>query len=78
MLSDLEYLPPIGASDHSCLFFKLMCYTLTRNSDEPRPDFYKGGYTSMKNSFSSTDWGSLESVDINKYGDGFFFAVYKR
>ncbi len=67
MVTDLEYMPPIGASDHSCLLFNFTCYTDFKPSDEPRPNFYKGDYVSMKRDLQNVDWDKISNEDLNEY-----------
>jgi len=67
MISELDTLPPLGASDHCCLLFKFACYTETRKSETPRPNFYKGDYPSMKKTFQNTDWSECENENIDIY-----------
>ena len=65
MITDLDYLPPIGASDHSCLLFNFVCYSCLKQH-EPRPNFYKGNYQVIRDALKSTDWSSVvnESVEV--------------
>jgi len=77
MVTDLEYLPPLGASDHSCLSFKLLCYTDFKPFDEPRPSFYKGDYPSMRDDLKSVNWGDLKNSDLDTYWDAFTSSIFE-
>lgn len=75
MISDLDYLPPIGASDHSCLCFKFACYTELKPSDVPRPNFYKGDYKSMRETLSKVCWTTVENDHLEVFWNNFLKVV---
>ena len=64
MVSDLEGLPPIGASDHSCLQFKFQCYTNQNDCGTPRPAFHKGDYPSLRAFFNSENWEGHTNINV--------------
>lgn len=64
MINDLEYLPPLGASDHVCLFFQFLCYTEKRLSKETRYNFHKGDYDLLRSYLGSVDWHSNQNRDV--------------
>lgn len=64
MITDLEYLPPIGASDHACLVFNYICYADTKKSQEERFNFHKGDYTSLRSTLGNYDWNVIETLDV--------------
>jgi len=64
MITDLEYMSPIGASDHMCLCFNFMCYTELKPSDIPRPNFYKGDYSAMRAFLSTADWETVANSEL--------------
>ena len=63
MVNDLEYLPPIGASDHVCIFFNFSCYIDNKASVEPRYNFHKGDYTKMREILENTNWDTIDNMD---------------
>ena len=71
MVTDVEYLPPIGVSDHSCLSFKCICYSEKKIYDEPRPNFYKGDYPSLRDSLKLTNLNNIKDNDICVFWDNF-------
>ena len=75
MINDLEYLPPIGASDHVCLVFKFICYTETKMAEDPRPNFFKGNYSAMKEDFNQTSWKDVDSANIETFWENFLVTI---
>ena len=75
MVTDLDYMLPLGASDHSCLVFNFTCYTDFKPSDEPRPNFFKGGYSSIKNDLINVNWDNIKDQDLDIYWDNFLRTV---
>jgi len=75
MVNDLEYMPPLGASDHACLLFKFTCYTDCKQSDEPRPNFFKGNYPAMKSNLEQVVWDDICNQDLNTYWDNFHYTI---
>ncbi|MCG8075274.1 MAG: endonuclease/exonuclease/phosphatase family protein, partial [Candidatus Thiodiazotropha taylori] len=75
MVSELDYMPPLGASDHACLNFNFTCYTDFKKSDEPRPNFFKGNYADMRVDISETDWDSISANDLNTYWENFLSII---
>ena len=67
MVTDLDYVQPLGASDHDCLVFNFRCYTDHRPSDVPRPNYYKGKYDQMRETFKSVKWENIQNDDINVF-----------
>lgn len=64
MINDLEYLPPLGASDHSSLTFGFQCYTDKTKSSEPRLVYHRGDYDSLRAFLDSMDWSAVDTADI--------------
>ena len=49
MVSDIEYLPPIGKSDHVPLSFNSNCYAAKETSNsEPRYQYHKGDHYKLR------------------------------
>ena len=56
-ISDMEYLPPLGESDHLCLLFKLrMTNQLHSSLNTNQFNIYKTDYHSAKEQLQSHDW----------------------
>ena len=54
-ISDLNYLSPLGKSDHSSLTFNFTCYAKPKTAQN-RYIFASADYESMKNELTSKDW----------------------
>ena len=67
MITDLDYMPPIGASDHSCLLFDFVCYTCKKQQNEKRPNFYKGNYQVVREVLVNTNWNSVENENVEVF-----------
>ena len=75
MISNLDTLLPIGASDHSCLSFKFTCYTEMKPCQDPRPNFYKADYNAMRQTFRETAWDEIENDNIQEFWDNFLHMI---
>ena len=58
MISKVEYLPPLGASDHLCLKVDINLYA-DKPKFEPRYQYYKGDYKSMNEDLDKNKWHEL-------------------
>ena len=57
MVSNLDYLPGLGSSDHICLSFKLNCYTTCSNeTPQEKLCFHKGNYEKMRRILDNINW----------------------
>lgn len=54
-VSDLQYLSPLGKSDHSILVFTFDCYT-QRKPNSKRYSYETGDYTKMKQHLNDGEW----------------------
>ena len=57
-VSDIEYLDPLGSSDHNVLTFKYRCYFQFERTDCERLNYYKADYDGIRKELD-IDWGSL-------------------
>ena len=57
-ISNLEYLSPLGKSDHSVLSFSVKCCS-ERKAPTLRFTYNNADFISMKNHLSSTDWKKM-------------------
>ena len=58
MVRDIEYLPPLGASDHLCLKIDINLYA-EKSKTEPRYQFYKGNYDQMNEDLKKNSWHEI-------------------
>ena len=58
MVRDIEYLPPLGASDHLCLKIDINLYA-EKPKTEPRYQFYKGNYDQMNEDLKKNSWHEI-------------------
>jgi len=68
MINEVHYLPGLGCSDHICLSFKFMCYSLHASSNNrPKYDLYHADFEKMRELLSNIDWyGNLTSLSIHR------------
>ena len=68
MVSDIQYNPSVGRSDHLVLSFKFICYTpnTSKNNTHSTYNFFKGDYQSIKSQLEQTNWeGEMEGLDLS-------------
>ena len=58
MISDIEYMSPLGKSDHSILMFQFNCYLFRIQTNRTRYRYDKGDYESL-NKDLDLDWNHL-------------------
>ena len=56
MVSNLNYLPGLGLSDHVVLKFTLACYTEPHRLAEPKLNYNRGNFNLLRNILSKVDW----------------------
>ena len=68
MISDLEYLSPLGKSDHCVMQFQFNCYTKIKINNRNRMCYDKGNYKDFNKEMDDINWKVLlnENDDINK------------
>ena len=65
MISNLEYLPGLGGSDHQCLDFTLECYAPSRKEEEPKANVNRGDYDRARAKMEEIDWsGDMADLDL--------------
>jgi len=52
MLSDLQFMAPLGKSDHAVLLFELKCYTVLEEVTVIRRQYHKGDFQKLRNKLS--------------------------
>ena len=72
MLTELQYLPGLGKSDHVVLSFQLACYTSPSESNTARLHFHRADFRKMNGLIAGTDWQRLGSSNV---GEG--YKVFK-
>ena len=66
MLTNLEYLPSLGKSDHVVLAFQVACYTSQANPEQVKLNFHRADFLAMNQRLAETDWSQLQSVDVEQ------------
>ena len=69
MIENIEYLSPLGKSDHIIISFDFKCYTQQSGKDKIVYYYGKGNYDKMKTELGGINWQSeldKEAYDINK------------
>ena len=64
MINTIEYMSPLGKSDHSILKFDYNCYTSHGSNQKPRYRYDKGDYTMIKD-YLTRDW-ELEFNEVQQ------------
>ncbi|VDI46292.1 Hypothetical predicted protein [Mytilus galloprovincialis] len=59
MISDVEYLSPLGKSDHSVLTFKFNCYIEETNSERIKFYYDKADLDGLRTDLSNIDWYNI-------------------
>ncbi|MES9884124.1 MAG: reverse transcriptase family protein, partial [Sedimenticola sp.] len=67
MVSNLEYLPGLGKSDHRLLTFDYNCYTQPHDAGPQRLNYYKGDYTAINEYLQSVDWDDAPITSVDGY-----------
>ena len=64
MVSNLEYLPGLGSSDHVILRFTLVCYSPVRSSSMKHRVYTD--YQLVTEELSSSNWADLEGLTLEE------------
>ena len=65
MVSNIEYLPGLSASDHLVLQFLVICYTSPSPSQlECKPALHKADFDLLRREASKADWESTQGMDF--------------
>ena len=67
MVTDLEFLPGLGKSDHLVLAFTLNCYTVEQQNQRKteKLNFFKGDYNTVRDQLSLVDWNyELDGLNL--------------
>ena len=70
MLTDLNYSPGLGKSDHLLLSFQLACYTVQAGKKPEQLNFHRANFREMNRLLVETDWSRILMSDIE---DGYAF-----
>ena len=60
-ITNIEYLDPLGASDHIQLMIDCDCFLQRTNSDVTKRQYYKGNYAKAREDFMLVDWSKLDT-----------------
>ena len=82
MVQEIQYLPPLGESDHACLRFNVLTARQKSESLFPsQPDIRKTNYASVRNELSKHNWEeelvSTFKNDYNRFIDLLLPYVHK-
>ncbi len=68
MVEEIEYLPPLGKSDHVTLKFIVKLYIdKPRNSDK-RYNFFKGNYEQINDNLKNVNWEEILDSEASTNG----------
>ena len=56
MVQNLQFLPPLGSSDHLILTFNFVCYTPMLDHTNARPNLYKADFAQLRELIAATVW----------------------
>ena len=70
MVSDMEYLPPLGESDHICISFNLRCNQQTVGQEQERLNVFKTDYGAVTEELSKWNWVELLNSTFEEEGRG--------
>jgi len=77
MINDISYSPPLGNSDHVCIYFNLVCYTECKRISGVKYNVGAANLDLMNETLQTVDWKStLSSLDVNASWDC-FKAIYQ-
>ena len=70
MTESIEYLPPLGYSDHCCLLIDMILYTRDKEEhDDIKFRYDKANYRKIENGLNEIDWVSI--LGEKKTGEAF-------
>ena len=72
MVCDLDYLPPLGESDHVCIRFNVKCTQSTEIPETKKRNIFKANYAGMVEKLSHYDWDILLNSNFSKDYETFF------
>ena len=58
-VSNIDYLPGLGLSDHLCLQFNLICYCTVKHQPKPKYNLYSADFSTMRELLEQIDWESI-------------------
>ena len=64
MVNDIQYVPPLGKSDHVCLVFNTNLYAETKVNNKPKYAYHRGNYQKINTNLKLIDWENrLENIN---------------
>ena len=72
MVCDLDYLPPLGESDHVCIKFNVKCTKSAEIPETKKRNIFKANYAAIIEQLSQYDWDELLNSNFNKDYETFF------
>ena len=72
MVTNLNYFPGIGLSDHICIQFTIQCYNEERQAVTPKPDYNRADFPGIMTILDRLNWRDmLEDVDVHEAWQSF-------
>jgi len=66
LVENVEYLPPLGKSDHVCISFKYLLGDTESSDSTQKLNYWKADYVKIREELSAIDWATeFESKDTN-------------
>merc|ERR1712105_309956 len=59
MISDLEYLSPLGSSDHNILKFNFNCSISQNPTSQSKLNYHKANFDSLREAFKELNWENI-------------------
>ena len=75
MVRDIQYLAPLGNSDHVVLRFDLVCYTSCKGPQHTSWNYGKGRYNLLRELLAGIDWSPMLDMDVHGAYDFFKTVV---
>ena len=78
MVQDVNYLSPLGHSDHACLVFHAKLQTSAHPSTIPKLDLNRGNYMELRHTLGQLDWNRiLDSREVEVCWNGIITELNK-
>lgn len=80
MIEEIDYLPPLGKSDHLVLSFTLILYTDQKVRSGEKFNFYKADYNTINDNLREIDWNSsiCQVLSTDKAWENFTDIIYNQ
>ena len=72
MVADMEYLPPLGESDHICIRFNVKCCHQKQEHEQEKLNIFKSDYSTIIEKLSHYNWKELLNSSFQEDYASFF------